>query len=105
LFASERLIWIASAELALPRRLSATAEETGEDGKPVESELQLSESSNSGVVLVFECSRYDFTGTTSKIERVQKYYSGIGAAATVEFVHYTPESSRHLARIWRVTSV
>ncbi len=100
LFASERLIWIASAELALPRRLSATAEETGEDGKPVESELaSYLKAPTPGVVLVFECSRYDFTGDDkAKIERVQKYYSGIGAAATVEFVHYTPESSRHLAQ-------
>jgi len=100
LFASERLIWIGSAELALPRRLTATNDETGEDGKPVESPLAAYlKAPTPGTVLVFECSRFDFIGDDkAKIERVEKFYSLIGAAATVEFHHFTPESSRHLAQ-------
>lgn len=99
LFASERVIWVASAEVALPRRVVAPDEST-EDGKPVESELSsYLRSPTPGVVLVFECSRYDFTGDDKqKIERVEKFYSGIGPAATVEFRHFTAESSRHLAQ-------
>ena len=95
LFSTERVIWVASAELALPRRMTAGEEEAGE-----ESELAAYlKSPTPGIVLVFECSRYDFTGDDkAKLERVEKYFSGIGAAATVEFKHFTPESSRHLAQ-------
>ena len=101
LFATDRLIWIGSAELALPRRLtSAATEETGEDGKPVETSLaSYLKAPTPGTVLVFECSRYDFAGDDkAKLERVEKYYAGIGAGATVEFRHFTPETSRHLAQ-------
>jgi DNA polymerase III subunit delta len=99
LFASERVIWVASAELALPRRVVA-ADETDEAGKPPESGLSsYLRAPTPGVVLVFECSRYDFTGDDKqKLERVEKFYSGIGPAATVEFRHFTPESSRHFAQ-------
>jgi DNA polymerase III subunit delta len=99
LFASERVIWVASAELALPRRLTAT-DESGEDGKSPESQLAAYlKAPTPGVVIVFECSRYDFTGDDKpKMERVEKFYSTIGAPATVEFRHFTPESSRHLAQ-------
>jgi len=99
LFASERVIWVAAAELALPRRLP-TADDTTEDGKPTESELaSYLKAPTPGVVIVFECSRFDFTGDDKpKIDRVEKFYAGIGAGATVEFRHFTPESSRHLAQ-------
>jgi DNA polymerase III subunit delta len=47
-------------------------------------------------VLIFECSRYDFSGDDRpKLERVQKFYSDL---PTVEFRHFTPESSRFLAQ-------
>jgi DNA polymerase-3 subunit delta len=101
LFAKDRLIWIASAELALPRRMTAAAaEETDEDGKPVESSFKAYlKSPTPGTVLVFECSRFDFVGDDkAKIDRVEKYYAGIGEAATVEFHHFTSETSRHLAQ-------
>jgi DNA polymerase-3 subunit delta len=99
LFASERVIWVASAELALPRRMQA-ADENSEEGKPSEGELAAYlKAPTPGVVIVFECSRYDFSGDDKpKIDRVEKFYAGIGAAATVEFRHFTPESSRHLAQ-------
>ncbi len=98
LFASERLIWIASAELALPRRLNSSTED-GEDGEkssgtPLADYLK---EPTPGTVLVFECSRYDFNGDDKpKLERVQKFYSAI--PNVVEFRHFTPELSRALAQ-------
>jgi DNA polymerase III subunit delta len=98
LFSRERLIWVSSAELALPRRLTSNAEETA-DGLPA-AESQLAEylqAPTPGTVLVFECSRYDFAGDErAKIERVQKFYSAV--TTVVEFRHFTPESSRFLAQ-------
>ena len=38
LFTSERVLWVSSAELALPRRIAAAGEDN-EDGKPIQSEL------------------------------------------------------------------
>ncbi len=101
LFAEDRLIWIGSAETALPRRMTAAAaDETDEDGKPVESSLAAYlRAPTPGTVLVFECSRFDFTGDDkAKLDRVEKYFAGIGPNATVEFRHFTPETSRHLAQ-------
>lgn len=98
LFSTDRVIWVSSAELALPRRLSAGADD-GEDGpEPPENTLeQYLRSPTPGTVLVLECSRYDFAGDDRpKLERVQKYYSRI--SSVVEFRHYTPESSRYLAQ-------
>ena len=99
LFTSERVIWVAGAELALPRRMS-TSDGADEESKPVESDLTVYlKSPTPGTVIVFECSRFDFTGDDKpKIERVEKFYAGIGSQATVEFRHFTPESSRHLAQ-------
>jgi DNA polymerase-3 subunit delta len=99
LFTADRVIWVSSAELALPRR-SVSPDETNEDGKAVDSELATYlKSPTPGTVIVFECSRYDFVGDDkAKLERVEKFYSSVGAAATVEFRHFTPESSRHLAQ-------
>lgn len=95
LFASDRVLWVSSAELALPRRLGVTGDEDGKDtdGTPLAAYLK---QPTAGTVVVLECSRYDFSGDDRpRIERVQKFYSDI--PATVEFRHYTPESSRALA--------
>jgi DNA polymerase-3 subunit delta len=98
LFSTQRVIWICSAELALPRRLSPTSE-TGEDpekgdGAQLASYVQ---APTPGTVVVFECSRYDFAGEDrAKLERVQKFYSAI--PNVVEFRQFTPESSRFLAQ-------
>ncbi len=99
LFTSQRVIWVASAELALPRRIT-TAEESNEEAKPVESPLaSYLKAPTPGTVIVFECSRFDFVGDDkAKLDRVEKFYANIGASATVEFRHFTPESSRHLAQ-------
>jgi DNA polymerase-3 subunit delta len=99
LFSTDRVIWVCSAELALPRRLTAT-DETDESGKPKESDLAAYlKAPTPGTVLVFECSRFDFTGDDKpKMERVEKFYSAIPVTARVEFRHFTPESSRFLAQ-------
>jgi DNA polymerase-3 subunit delta len=96
LFATERVIWVCSAELALPRRLAT--EEADDSEKPEISELAAYLSSPTpGTVIVFECSRYDFTGDDRpKLERVEKFYSAV--PSTVEFRQFTPESSRFLAQ-------
>jgi DNA polymerase-3 subunit delta len=99
LFSSERLLWIASAELALPRRMTGNDDEEGAGGGQ-SAGSQLTEYLNApcpGTVVVFDCSRYDFTGDDrAKLERVQKFYAAV--PVTVEFRHYTPESSRFLAQ-------
>lgn len=97
LFSQDRLIWVGSAELALPRRLVATSEDDDE-GKPSESPLAAYlKSPTPGTVIVFECSRYDFTGDDRpRMERVEKYFSGI--REVVEFRQFTPEASRFLAQ-------
>ena len=98
LFVSNRIIWVCSAELALPRRLTVSAEDGEDNERPAHSELAAYLSAPTpGTVLVFECSRYDFAGDDrAKLERVEKFYSAI--PAVVEFRQFTPESSRSLAQ-------
>jgi len=98
LFASQRLIWVSSAELALPRRLTASSDE-GDDGDRSSGDQIAGyvKEPTPGTVLVFECSRYDFAGDDKpKLERVEKFYSAI--PNIVEFRHFTPELSRALAQ-------
>src|ERR1700752_1530104 len=77
LFAAERLIWVASAELALPRRMTSSADD-GEEGEK-SSGAQIADylkQPTPGTVLIFECSRYDFAGDDKpKLDRVEKFYS------------------------------
>ena len=97
LFSQQRVIWVSSAELALPRRL-VSIDEGDDSEKPPESELAAYlKSPTPGTVLVFECSRYDFSGDDRpKVERVEKFYSAV--PAVVEFREFTLESSRFLAQ-------
>jgi DNA polymerase-3 subunit delta len=96
LFSSDRVIWAAGAELALPRRLAAADSE--ESGPSSASELAAYlKAPTPGTVLVFESSRYDFSGDDRpKLERVEKFFAAV--PAVVEFRHFTPESSRFLAQ-------
>ncbi len=99
LFASDRVIWITSAELALPRRMtSSSGDDDEKDGSGGESTLaSYVKAPTPGTVVVFESSRFDFSGDDKpKIERVQKYYSAV--PVTVEFRPLAPEASRHLAQ-------
>lgn len=96
LFATDRVIWVTSAELALPRRMTVTESEDGDDG-PEGGLAAYLRHPTAGTVLVFECSRWDFSGDDRpKLERVQKFYSGV--PVSVEFRPLTPESSRFLAQ-------
>ena len=84
LFAARRVVWIASAEAALPRG-DAEAESTGL--------AEYLREPSPGTVVVIECSRYDFEGDDKpKMERVQKFYSAV--PAPVEFRQYSPEAAR-----------
>jgi DNA polymerase-3 subunit delta len=100
LFARDRVIWVYGAESALPRRITsaATEEEDEDTEKPKESGLAgYLKEPTPGTVIVFDSSRYDFTGDDrTKQERVEKFYSGV--PVTVEFRSFTPESIRFLAQ-------
>ena len=98
LFSSDRVIWVGSAESALPRRLNSATEDGEESEKGEGAQLAAYlKAPTPGTVVVFECSRYDFAGEDkAKLDRVQKFYSAI--PAVVEFRQFTPESSRFLAQ-------
>lgn len=97
LFATERLIWISSAELALPRRIAAADEEGGAGESATSALNAYLKQPAPGTVLVFDCSRYDFSGDDrAKLERVEKFYAGV--PTVVEFRRLAPESSRFFAQ-------
>jgi DNA polymerase III subunit delta len=88
LFANRRVIWASSAEAALPKRDTA---DTGPHGL-----ADYLKDAPAGVVLVFDCSRYEFDGDDkAKIQRVEKFYSPIGSQ--VEFERHTPFAARKIA--------
>lgn len=95
LFASDRVIWVSSAELALPRRLSSAESDDANDSESALSAYL--KHPTPGAVIVFECSRWDFSGDDRpKLERVQKFFSAV--PVSVEFRPLTPEDSRFLAQ-------
>ncbi len=99
LFAADRVIWVSSAELALPRRIIAASDDDEEGGSAKDGSglAAYLKHPTPGTVIVFECSRYEFNNDDKpKIERVQKFYAD--APVTVEFRSLTPESSRFLAQ-------
>ena len=103
LFATNRLIWVSSAEGALPRtRASAgdsdDAEERGGSTGDAASIAAYLKNPVPGTVLVFECSRYDFEGDDkTKLARVQKFYSAI--PAQIECQRFTAAAARKLAMV------
>lgn len=99
LFATQRVIWLASAEAAVPRttRASASDDEDGSGRDDTDSLVSYLRQPTPGTVLVLDCSRYGFDGEDkTKIERVQKFFSAI--PAMVEFRPYSPEAARALAQ-------
>ncbi len=105
LFAASRLIWVASAEAAMPRGRAAAAAASDDDedgggksGKDGGASVLAAYLRNPapGTVLVFNCSRYDFEGDDkARLDRVRKFYAAV--PQVVEFAHYTPEMARRLA--------
>ena len=92
LFASKRVIWVSSAEAALPRGRASS-----EDNAAAAEIGDYLSNPTPETVLVFESSRYDFEGEDrAKVERVQKFYSTI--PDVVEFRPFAPEAARHLAQ-------
>src|SRR5215831_4822934 len=85
LFASERLIWVTNAELALPKGKAAAEDEEGEGGGGSSTGsgdatvlAGYMRDPTPGVTLVFEAIRYDFEGDDKrKQDRVRKFYSAI----------------------------
>jgi DNA polymerase-3 subunit delta len=99
LFASERLIWVSNAELAMPRgRVAAADDDDGESSGPAgpgdaATLVEYMRDPTPGVVLVFEAIRFDFEGDDKrKQERVRKFYAAI--PDLVELHRYTPQAAR-----------
>jgi len=98
LFASERVILARAAELALPKGKSS--EEFADDG-PGGGQAELLagylRDPSPGVVLLFDCSRYDFDGEDkARIERLRKFYAAV--TETVELRRYTSDDAQSEAR-------
>jgi DNA polymerase-3 subunit delta len=92
LFASRRVIWLASAEAAVPRSRSDDEAQTGESALSA----YLREPTPD-VTLVIDCSRYEFDGEDkARIERVEAFFSAV--PTKVEFRPYPPEAARFLAQ-------
>jgi DNA polymerase-3 subunit delta len=114
LFASERLIFVVSAEAAMPRssRTAASAgEEDGEDGGGAGTTGDAAileayvKSPTPGVTLVFEATRWDLEGDDkTKNERARKFYGAV--TEVVEFRRFSPDEARsELDRIARAANV
>ena len=94
LFATRRFIWVSGAEAALPRRLTAEKED-GPKNEGVGLLKAWLANPNPDVVVVFDCSRFDFEGDDkAKLERVAKFYAPI--PDVVEFPRYAPDAARAL---------
>lgn len=91
LFATERVIMVSSAEAVLPR---GRAVSSGEGDGPMLIR-DFVRNPTPGVVIVFDCVRYDFDGDDkAQVQRLQKFYADI---AQVEFQRYTPAAVKRLA--------
>jgi DNA polymerase-3 subunit delta len=95
LFVTRRLIWISSAESVLPRGKAIS--DDPESGHTAGLNAYAKRPSPD-VVVVFECSRYDFDNNDDKprLERLQKFYAAI--RQVVEFKPLSPETARALAQ-------
>jgi len=99
LFATERLIWLSSAEAAVPRTRAAAASDDEESGGASDTDALAAylKQPTPGTVVVIDCSRYDFEGEDkTKLERVQKFFAAV--PSVVEFRPFTPEAARALAQ-------
>jgi DNA polymerase-3 subunit delta len=92
LFALRRMIWVASAESALPRGRAA-----GEEATAAADLAGYLKNPVPGTVVVFDAARFEFDGEDkAKLERLAKFYGAI--PDQVEFRPFTPESARRVAQ-------
>jgi DNA polymerase III subunit delta len=92
LFASNRVIWVAGAEAAVPKG-RAKADEDTSGLKELEAYLG---NPTPGTTIVFDCSRYDFDGDDkTRVENLRKFYSAV--KTHVEFPRFSKDSARSLA--------
>ncbi|MGC8761656.1 MAG: DNA polymerase III subunit delta [Bryobacteraceae bacterium] len=98
LFAPRRLIWVSSAEAALPRgRAAEAAEEAGSGAGGADAELLAAYAKDPppGVTLVFDARRWDFEGEDkARMERLLKFYA---PAAVVELRRLDAQEAVDLA--------
>jgi DNA polymerase-3 subunit delta len=92
LFAPERVILARNADAALPK--GRVADEPDEEAPRGQADLLAGylRDPSPGVVLVFDCDRYDLEGEDkAKLDRVRKFYAAI--RETVELRRYTVEDA------------
>lgn len=92
LFATNRVIWVAGAEAAVPKG-RAKADDDSAGLKELDAYLN---NPTPGTTIVFDCSRYDFDGDDkTRVENLRKFYSAV--KSHVEFPRFTKDSARTLA--------
>jgi len=106
LFASERLIFLRSAELLMPRTVRS---EDGEDGISGDASTEALEAyvknPTPGVTLIFEATRWDLDGDDkAKADRARKFFSAI--PDVVEFPRFRSDEARiELDRLAKAANV
>lgn len=95
LFAPQRLIWVSTAEAAVPRGRGSEEEDEAAQGGGPEMIAQYAQDPPPGVTLVFDARRWDFEGEDkARMERLLKFYA---AAAVVEFRRLDARQAQELA--------
>ena len=96
-FATQRVIWLAGAEAALPRGRAAESDEETKGSGHAASLAAYVRNPTPGAVVVIDATRYDFEGEDkARVERTQKFFSNV--PAQVEFRAFSPEAARALAQ-------
>lgn len=104
LFASERLIFVLSAEVAMPRTMRSDDGEGATDASADVLQAYV-KSPTPGVTLIFEATRWDLEGEDkAKADRARKFFGAI--PDVVEFTRFNPGDARiELDRIARATGL
>lgn len=105
LFASERLIFVLSAEAAMPRSVRSDETETGETGTSTDVLDAYIRNPTPGVTLVLEATRWDLDGEDkTRADRARKFFGAI--PDVVEFPRFNSGDARiELDRIARATNL
>lgn len=105
LFASERLIFVLSAEAAMPRSMRSEESESSESGASADVLASYVKNPTPGVTLVFEATRWDLDGEDkAKADRARKFFGAI--PDVVEFPRFSAGDARvELDRIARTANL